>query len=286
MDKTVLVVGATGMLGKPVAYHLRDNGFKVRILARDPEKAKCYFDDSFEIVSGEANNIDSLDESLEGCYGVHINLSGDIELTGGKNVVDAASRKEIKRITYISGTSVCEEHIWFPMIKTKLHVENCIRESGVPFTIFRPTWFMEVIPNFVKETKAFVFGKQPNPYHFIAAEDYARMVATSYGNEDAAGKTFFIHGPEGVLMHDAVKRYCAALRPDLTKITTLPYWMINIIASLKGNDAMKWAGKFAAYFEKVGERGDPTEANDLLGAPKITLDEWIKKRQTETSHSN
>jgi hypothetical protein len=34
-----------------------------------------------------------------------------------------------------------------------------------------------------------------------------------------------------------------------------------------------------AYFDKVGEMGDPTEANQLLGAPETTLDEWIEKRK-------
>lgn len=37
-----------------------------------------------------------------------------------------------------------------------------------------------------------------------------------------------------------------------------------------------------AYFDKVGEMDDPTEANDLLGAPTTTLAEWIKQKQTET----
>ncbi len=278
MNRTVTVVGATGMLGKPVAYLLRDKGFKVRILARDAVKAGKQFDETFDIVTGEVNDKEKLAGNLEGCFGVHINLSGDIELKGTENTVDAAIQSGLQRITYISGTSVCEEHTWFPLIKTKFQAENYIRKSGIPFSIFRPTWFMEVIPNFVKETKAYVFGKQPNPYHLIAAEDYARMVAESFSIEEAAGKTFFIHGPEGILLHDAIRRYCEEVRTDLEKITTLPYWLISAMASLKGNEAMKWAGKFAAYFEKVGERGDPAEANQLLGAPRITLDEWIKGR--------
>ena len=36
-----------------------------------------------------------------------------------------------------------------------------------------------------------------------------------------------------------------------------------------------------AYFEKVGEMGDPTEANQLLDAPTITLDAWIEHRKAK-----
>jgi hypothetical protein len=34
-----------------------------------------------------------------------------------------------------------------------------------------------------------------------------------------------------------------------------------------------------AYFEKVGEPGDPAEANQLLGAPETTLDQWITQHR-------
>jgi hypothetical protein len=35
-----------------------------------------------------------------------------------------------------------------------------------------------------------------------------------------------------------------------------------------------------AYFDQVGEMGDPAEANRLLGEPATTLDAWIEQRQT------
>jgi hypothetical protein len=38
-----------------------------------------------------------------------------------------------------------------------------------------------------------VFGKQPNPYHLIAAEDYARMVAASYGLEEVINRGVVIN---------------------------------------------------------------------------------------------
>jgi len=279
MQKTILVIGATGMLGKPVAIRLKESSFRVRILSRNKDKARSLFDESFEIAEGEVTDIKSLETSLDGCYGVYINLSGDIEQSGTKNVAITASKKGLERISYISGTSVCEENIWFPLIKQKFLAEKSIRESGVPYSIFCPTWFMEVIPNFVKESRAFVFGKQPNPYHLIAAEDYARMVAASYGTTEAINKRFIIHGQESILLHDAVKQYCSDLYPKIKKVSTLPYWLGKIIATIKGSEQMKFGIEFSAYFEKVGERGDPTESNRILGAPKISLKEWIERRK-------
>jgi hypothetical protein len=54
---------------------------------------------------------------------------------------------------------------------------------------------MEVLPKFVRGNRAFVFGKQPNPYHLVAADDYVRMVAASYELKKANNKRFIIHGP-------------------------------------------------------------------------------------------
>ncbi len=279
MDKRILVVGATGMLGEPVARHLKGDGFQVRILARDRNKASKVFDESYEIVDGDVMDEGSLEKSLDGCFGVHINLSGEIEQVGVETVVSVAPRKGVERITYISGTSVFEENTWFPQTKRKFLAEKTIRESGIPYSIFCPTWFMESLPKYVREGRAFVFGKQPNLYHFVAADDYARMVSTSYRLDNAVNKRFFIHGPEGMLFHDALRQYCKEFHPEIKKISTMPYWVANIIARIKGSKEMKFASEFMAFFEKVGEGGDPAEANRILGAPEITLDMWIKQRR-------
>lgn len=220
---------------------------------------------------------------MKGCFGVHINLSGEIEQLGVENVSSVASKVKLQRITYISGTSVAEENIWVPLIKRKYYAEQAIRSCGVPYGIFCPTWFMEVLPKYVRGNRAFVFGKQPNPYHLIAAEDYARMVAASYSLDDEIHKRFIIHGPEGILFHEAIKRYCSVVHPAIKKVSTIPYWLASIIASVKGQKQMKMASDFMAAFEKIGERGDPSESNHILGAPKIRLDDWLQQRKMEKS---
>ena len=182
-------------------------------------------------------------------------------------------------ITYISGTSVAEDNIWTPTIKRKFFAEKAIRESGVPYTIFCPTWFMENLPRYIRGNKAVLFGKQPNPYHMIAADDYVRMVAVSYGLEEAVNKRFIIHGPEGLLFFDALQRYCDFLRPDVKKVSAMPYGLARIISTITGKKAMRNISDWMAAFEKIGERGDPSEANKILGAPKISFEEWLLKQK-------
>lgn len=277
MKKRILIIGATGLLGRPVATRLEESGYIVRLLVRDVFKAERMFNKDFEIVEGNIESIESLEKAMSDCYGVHINLSGEAEQVGAENVSTVASRIRLQRITYISGTSVAEENIRVPLIKRKYFAEKAIRNSGIDYCIFCPTWFMEVLPKYVRGSRAFVFGKQPNPYHLLAADDYARMVAASYKIENPIKKRFIIHGPEGILFHEAVQRYCNYFHPDIKKISTMPYWLTNLIAAIKRNRQMKLAGDFMYAFEKIGELGDPSEANKILGAPKIKLDDWLQK---------
>ena len=106
---TILVVGATGRLGEPVARRLLEDGFNVRILTRNADRARQRFGNEFEIVEGDASNVASLEKALTGCSGLHISISGDEEQTGTENIVKVAAKTSVERITYISGTNTFEK---------------------------------------------------------------------------------------------------------------------------------------------------------------------------------
>jgi uncharacterized protein YbjT (DUF2867 family) len=282
MQKKNLVIGGTGRLGQPVARHLNSDGFQVQVMTRDVEKAKELFDESFEIVKGDVMDVASLEQALDGCQGVHISVMGDDDLRCVEHIVALTPKLKLERITYISGSTVFEENRWFPMIEQKLIAEKAIREYGVPYTIFCPTWPMEMLPGFVRNEKPSQLGKQPTPIHWFAVDDLGRMVSTAYQHEEAANKRFIIHGPEGIPMKEALERYCRVFYPEAKKVSVMPIWLIKVIATVTRNEMLKFVGGMMAYFDKVGEMGDPTEANALLGAPTTTLVEWIKQKQTET----
>ena len=125
-------------------------------------------------------DINCVDEALDRCYGVHISLPTEVEQQVAETVAKVAPRHGVERISYISGATVAEEHRWVPIANRKFLAEQAIRASGIPYTIFCPTWVMEILPMFVNQGRAAVFGKQPYPYHWVAAADIARMVSTAY----------------------------------------------------------------------------------------------------------
>jgi uncharacterized protein YbjT (DUF2867 family) len=143
MQKSILVIGGTGLLGQPVSRCLKEAGFPVRIMTRDRHKASKLFDGSFEIVAGDPIDTGCLEQALDGCYGVHISLPTEVEQQVAQMVAKLAARHGVERISYISGATVAEENRWFPLINRKFLAEQAIREGGVPSAIFCPTWFME-----------------------------------------------------------------------------------------------------------------------------------------------
>ncbi len=280
MTRRILILGATGMLGQPVTRSLVKMGNQVRVLVRNSEKARQMLGDEIEIVKGDALNRETIQAAVVGCDAVHLNLPQASELTAMQHVVDLGKTTGFERITYISATTVCEANRWFDLVDVKMRTEALLRSSGIANTVFCPTWAMETLHNFIRGNRAVVIISQnPPPLHFVAAADLGRMVAASYEDNRALGKRLFVHGPESLTLPDAFKRFVSACYPGL-KIVRLKLWQAQLIAKLIGREELSDATRLIAYFDKVGELGDPAEANALFGAPSATLDQWVEMQKT------
>ncbi|MBK9210042.1 MAG: NAD(P)H-binding protein [Anaerolineales bacterium] len=116
-NKTILVIGGTGMLGKPVAQQLKADGFNVRLLARNPEKAQKLVGAGYEIVKGDVDNTAALKEAMIGVDGVHISLKGGpsdadfdrMDHIATRDIAQAAKEKNVGRVTILSAYAVSVE---------------------------------------------------------------------------------------------------------------------------------------------------------------------------------
>ncbi len=70
----ILFIGATGMLGKPVAAQLIQSGFDVTLLARDTNKTQSLFPKT-KIERGDVFDKSSLINAMTGMDAVYSNLS-------------------------------------------------------------------------------------------------------------------------------------------------------------------------------------------------------------------
>jgi uncharacterized protein YbjT (DUF2867 family) len=281
----VLVVGATGMLGEPVARRLHQDGHQVRLLVRDEAAARARFGAEFEYVEGSVTEPAKVDAAVAGNEAVHISLGAGshadleaVEAQGTASIADAAAKHGLRRITYISGSLIGVDYgEKIPEHRAKEAAENALRASGVPFTIFRPTYFMDNFPRHVRGTTATVMGKQAHPLHPVAAEDLAAMVAKALVTAEAENQALYVHGPESMLMIDGLRTYCEIVKPG-TKVRSTPLPMMKVINRLFMKGELTGPLQIMGLMDKLGERGDPGPANALLGAPSTTVRAWCEAR--------
>jgi len=291
MADTILIIGATGMLGEPVARRLRAGGYHVRILTRSPDKARGRFGVEYEIVAGDVTVPDSLAGAMRACQGVHVSLHGDsspdLERIAVVNAVRAALGACVQHFTYLSGASVIAENCWFSDTRARFEAEEAVKASGLPYTIFKASWFMESLDRFIHGQRAFVFGPQTKSWHWIAADDYARMVAAAYVTPVAAGKSLFIYGPDYCTMRAALQQYIAIAHPGV-RLMPMPFWAADLMARLGRRRELQAALPFFRYCDKVSvhEAGDPTEANILLGTPDTMLELWSRQKAAQSDSLN
>ncbi len=282
-DKQILVVGGTGVLGQPVVHTLDHFGFPVRIFSRQADRARELFGNQSDIATGDIENEDSLLRALRGCYGVHINLKGSyldksfdkIEYQGTRKIVEAALKSDIKRISYISGASVAGDRQRYPGVSAKYKAEQEIIGSGLEYAIFRATWFMESLPLFIRDNQATVMGSDNRKIHWLAAEDYARIVTRAFMMEDKLNHIFTVFGPEAYTFREALGIYIKNVNPKI-KIKQVPLRILKFFAAITFSKQLKDILPFMDYFNNTGELGDPTETDEMLGTPQISLEDWCK----------
>ena len=64
-NKTILVIGGTGMLGRPVVRRLMKDSLPVRAFVRDMERARGLLPQGVDLIMGDLRNILSIDAALE-----------------------------------------------------------------------------------------------------------------------------------------------------------------------------------------------------------------------------
>jgi uncharacterized protein YbjT (DUF2867 family) len=145
----VLVTGATGQQGGAVAGALLNRGHQVRALTRSPDSAaaRALNKRGAEIVAGDLNDRDSLTEAARGVDTVFAvctpyEAGTATETEQGINIVDVAAELEIEHLVY-SSVGSADRNTGIPHFDSKFRVEKHLRDSGVPFTIVGPVFFME-----------------------------------------------------------------------------------------------------------------------------------------------
>jgi uncharacterized protein YbjT (DUF2867 family) len=193
-QRVILVTGATGKQGGAAARHLLGRGFGVRALTRDPDKPAGHAlkEQGAEVVAGDLDDRGSLDRALEGVHGVFSvqnfwETGYQREVDQGVRLADAAKDAGVEHFVY-SSVGSAHRSTGLPHFESKWEIENHIRTIRLPYTIFRPAFFME---NWEGAWRDSILGgtlAQPlDPevgFQHVTVDDIGGFVALAFANRE------------------------------------------------------------------------------------------------------
>ena len=267
-ERHILVTGATGRQGGSVARHLLAEGWPVRALVRDPNKpaARAIERMGAQLVVGDLDDRASVDAALVhvcGVYSVQSWAAGvDVEVRQGITLAEASSDAGIEHFVY-SSVGGAERDSGVPHFESKWRIEQRIRELHLPYTIWRPAYFME---NLLWQKDAINAGRLTPPMdpavplQFVAVEDIGAFVALSFKSPGVwLGKCTEIAGDE--LSFEA-------LADVLTRVTRKPVALQPIAAPAEAERRV-----MTEWFESHGYQADIGLMRRLL--PELTdVETW------------
>jgi uncharacterized protein YbjT (DUF2867 family) len=187
-QRLILVTGATGKQGGAVFHHLRERGFPLRILTRDPEKpeARALIGRGVDVIQGNLDDTASLTRALDGVYGVFSvqdwTAGAEAEVRQGINLAEAANRSGVSHMVY-SSVAGADQNTGIPHFDSKFRVEEHIRSTGIRYTIFRPVFFMENWFGSKEQIEEGTLAQPLNPetrLQMIAVDDIGAFVAMAF----------------------------------------------------------------------------------------------------------
>jgi NADH dehydrogenase len=284
MDGKILIVGGTGMLGRPVTFKLIKDGHNIRLMTHSPDKARLIFGDRVEICVGDVTDIETLAEPIKGCEAVYINLGSQmdplkyetVEYNGTANIVKTSADAGIKRIAMISGLNAGRDISGYRFLEAKRKAENAVIESGIPYTVFRCCWFFESLPLFIKGGKAIILGKQSNRHSWIAGSDYAGQVSNAFGTDKSLNRIFHIKGIEKLSLADALLKFCEVVFPE-AKLSYLPLWLVSIASLFSRKREFSGLIEFMKFFDRNPEPDTKDDSDLILGPALTTLSDWAEE---------
>ena len=215
----VLVTGATGNTGSLLVPALLRAGVDVRILVRDEAKAKPLKDLGAEVVLGDLDKPETILPAVKNVDKIYLlTWNGETQLQQAINVIDAAKKSGNPHIVRHSMWGSENSRI----IKQGYKIEEILKESGLPWTILKPTFYMQntmMAVQTISSDGVIYWDMKDGKLGMIDVRDIADAafaVITGKGHE---GKEYILTGPEAISFNDVAKIFSNVLDTEIKYVS-------------------------------------------------------------------
>ena len=298
----VLVIGASGFVGRHLAKALLAEGKAVRCLARDPARVEDLAALGCEIIKGDICDLPSVQRAVESISAVYVSIHTlspqpgstpgrrfmAVEMDGLQNVVAACGAQGIRRVIYVTSLGITEEGPgeW---VRERWRAEQFLLTSGLDVTVIRPGMIVGVggsgfgmIASQAKKPVAVGLGGR-QAMRSIAIDDLTHCLVSVLEEPRAYGQRYDV-GNDDVLtnsqMTDAVAEVLGRRPPLKLKI---PKALLGLLAPVMERAGKLSKGAMRGLLDSMEAdmSGDPTPIRTLLPRPLLSFRQAAEQALTD-----
>ncbi|NCF21265.1 MAG: NmrA family NAD(P)-binding protein [Haliea sp.] len=218
MTGKILVTGATGNTCSGLIPALRGAGVDVRALVREEANAQSLREIGVEVVIGDLDQPETIAPAVEDVDKIYLlTWNGPTQAKQAKDVIAAAKN---------AGNPHIVRHSMWGSEKSRIvqqgdEVEETLKSSGLPWTILRPTFYMQntmMAAQTIASDGMLYWDTGDGKLGMIDVrdiQDSAFAVLTGSGHE---GRSYILTGPEAISMHDVADTFSKVLGKDVTYV--------------------------------------------------------------------
>lgn len=292
----ILIVGATGLLGREIVAKGLELGYRMRALIRAPADAQRFAGlprDRLSFALGDLSDASSL---AEACRGVDAVVStatamggrprpGDsvesVDRNGQLALLDAAERAAARHFVFVSFPNIPD--LDFALQRAKREVESRLRGSRLGWTILQPTNFMEFWLHPQRgldpwQGTAVVFGSGEARTNWISIQDVARFAVAACADGSFDGQVVPLGGPDALSQRQVLEIFTEVGGPTF-EINSVPeeYFASELRNATAANDPLAEARAAIPLGTARGLAVSPAQAQALLPGKMLTVRDYATR---------
>ncbi|MCT7948817.1 SDR family oxidoreductase [Ancylothrix sp. C2] len=269
---SLLVVGATGTLGRQIARRALDEGHQVRCLVRSPKRAAFLKEWGCELVRGDICKPETLPPALEGITAIIDAATAratdslsikEVDWDGKVALIQAAKAAGVERYVFISILDA-EKYPHVPLMEIKRCTEQYLQDAGMNYTILRTCGFMQgligqyAIP--ILENQVVWVTGETAALAYMDTLDVAKFALKALSVPETEKKTFPVVGTRA-WDGDEIIRICERLSGQQAKVTRMPLGVLRAFRGLTRFFQWTWNIADRLAFAEVIATGKPLTAS-------------------------
>ncbi|BAY08082.1 SDR family oxidoreductase [Calothrix sp. NIES-2098] len=268
---TLLIVGATGTLGRQVARRAIDEGYKVRCLVRSTKKAAFLKEWGAELVSGDLCYPQTLPSALEGVTAIIDAATSrptdslsikQVDWDGKVALIQAAKAAGVERFIFFSILEA-DKYPEVPLMEIKRCTELFLAESGLNYTILRLAGFLQGLIGqygipILENQPVWVTGES-SPVAYMDTQDIAKFAIRALSVPETEKQTFPVVGTRAWSAEEIIS-VCERLSGKEARVTRMPLNLLRTVQRFLRFFQWGWNVADRLAFTEVLASGKPLNA--------------------------